>query len=110
MSAFVKIDCIVEHLDKVKVHGYPKCIDKAIALIFSPSSTTHYVCSKILPDVDYDYFSSFIGAFFFARSWNSTYSQCRQEIRKDTSDFCDEVTYNATWAKIVLEEIPRCFE
>ena len=95
-----EIECILNHLDKVKVRGNLEGIDKAIALFFGPSSTTHHVFSKILPDVDYDYFARFIGAFFFASSWNSTYSQCCQETRMDTSDFCDKATYNAIWAKI----------
>ena len=83
-----------------EVHGDPKGIKKATHIFLGPKSPIYHVHETIFPKEDYEHFARFMGAFYFASSWNSTYGQCYDEPKMDTDEFCDKKTYLSIWRRI----------
>ena len=96
-----EIEVIVERLVEAEVRGNPTdLVDKAIAIFFGSGSSFYHIYQDIFPNDEYDNFAQFIGAYFLAASWNSTYNQCYNDPRMDASDFCDDQTYLDKWDAI----------
>ena len=98
-----EIERLIGRLDEAEVRGDPKGVKKAIRIFLGPKSPIYHAHETIFPKEDYEHFARFMGAFFFSSSLNSTYSQCYDEPKINTDDFCDGKTYLSIWKKIEKE-------